>query len=124
MSTKLTYLRLYADAAGESHFAPFEIEVAPRDFAPPAPPFGVSEFTAASRFGLLHVPRRWIGDLHPSPLRMWIIVLSGEMDFEASDGERHSVTPGSAILLEDTVGKGHRSRVTGSGDATLAVVHL
>jgi hypothetical protein len=124
MSNALTYLRLYADETGESHFAPLEVPVSPRNFAPPAPPFSVSELTSASQCGFLHLPRNWIGDLHPSPLRMWIIVLSGEMEFEATDGERQRIMPGSAMLLEDTHGKGHRSRVTGSGEVVLAVVHV
>jgi quercetin dioxygenase-like cupin family protein len=55
---------------------------------------------------------------------MWFIVLSGEMEFEAGDGEQHRVVPGSAVLLEDTVGMGHRSRVLGNSPAVLAVVHV
>ena len=124
MATTLTYPRLYADASGESHFGSLEISVSPRDFAPPAPPFSVSDLTPASRFGLLHLSIGWVGDLHPSPLRMWIIVLSGEMEFEATDGEKHRIIPGSAMLLEDTVGRGHRSRVIGNREVVLAVVHI
>ncbi len=124
MSTILTYLRLYPDEAGVSHFAPLAIEVSPREFAPPAPPFSVSALAPASRYGFLHLPSGWVGELHPSPLRMWFIVLSGEMEFEAGDGEQHRVVPGSAVLLEDTVGMGHRSRVLGNSPAVLAVVHV
>lgn len=124
MPTTLSYLRLYADEAGESHFAPLRIEVTPRNFAPPAPPFSVSELVPASRHGFLHLQNGWIGDLHPSPLRMWIFVLNGQMEFEATDGERHLIAPGSAILLEDTAGKGHRSRVVGSEPAVLSVIHV
>jgi hypothetical protein len=124
VSATLTYLRLYSDAAGESHFAPLAIEVSPRNFAPLAPPFSVSELAPASRCGFLHLPSGWTGDLHPSPLRMWIFLLSGEMEFEAGDGQRQRIVPGSAILLEDTVGKGHRSRVIGDASVALAVVHV
>lgn len=124
MSNTLTYLRLYADEAGESHFAPLAIEASPRNFAPPAPPFSVSELAPASRYGFLHLSNGWIGDFHPSPICMWIFVLSGEMEFEAGDGEKHRLAPGSALLLEDTVGKGHRSRVIGNGEVVLAVVHV
>jgi hypothetical protein len=35
-----------------------------------------------------------------------------------------AILPGSAILLEDTVGKGHRSRVIGNSEVVLAVVHV
>jgi len=124
MSTTLSYVRLYPDSVGDSHFEPVAIETFPHDFAPPAPSFNVSELAPASRYGFLCVPMGWIGDLHPSPLRMWIFLLSGEMEFEASDGQRHHLTPGGAVLLEDTIGKGHRSKVVGSAAAVLAVVHL
>jgi len=66
----------------------------------------------------------WIGELHQSPLRMWIFVLNGQMEFEASDGERHLIAPGNAMLLEDNVGKGHLNRVIGDEAAVLSVIHL
>ena len=55
---------------------------------------------------------------------MWIFVLQGEMHFEASNGDYRKITPGSALLLEDTVGVGHFSRVLSSIPAVLAVVRL
>jgi hypothetical protein len=42
MSATLNYLRLYADEAGVSHFAPLEIEVFQQDFAPPTLPFAAA----------------------------------------------------------------------------------
>jgi hypothetical protein len=124
LPNKLTYLRLSADAAGISHFAPIAIELVARTFAPPAPPFGVSALAPASHHGFLHLPSEWVGDLHPSPIRMWIVVLSGAMEFEAGDGEHHRIVPGGALLLEDTTGDGHRSRVVGQDAAVLTVVHV
>jgi quercetin dioxygenase-like cupin family protein len=55
---------------------------------------------------------------------MWIFVLKGQMEFEATDGERHETVPGSALLLEDTTGKGHLSRVVGNESVVLSVVYL
>ena len=124
MSSALRYMRLYADPAGESHFEPAVVETFTRDFAPPAPAFNVSRFVPALRHGFLLVPAGWIGDLHPSPLRMWIFVLDGEVEFEASDGKRQPARPGDALLLEDTIGRGHRSRVIGDTAAKLAVIEL
>jgi hypothetical protein len=43
---------------------------------------------------------------------------------QASDGTVLQVNPGSAMLLEDTAGKGHRSRVIGDRDALLVAVQL
>jgi uncharacterized cupin superfamily protein len=62
--------------------------------------------------------------MHPTPIRMWIFVLEGQMQYEASDGEARQLSPGSALLLEDTVGRGHFSRVLGPQAATLGVVRL
>ena len=124
MQSSLRFARLYTDEAGESHFGQVEIEVALRQFAPPASPFGVSPLASASQCGFLHLPERWVGEMHPSPIRMWIFVLSGAMEFEAGDGETLEISPGSALLLEDTTGSGHTSRVLGNGSATLAAVRL
>ena len=79
-----------------------------QNFAPPAQPFSVSALSPASQYGFLHLPAGWIGEMH----------------FEASNGEARNIAPGSALLLEDTIGKGHFSRVLGSRAATLAVVRL
>lgn len=124
MSNTLTYFRLYPDQGGVSHFEPIDIEVVSREFAPPAAPFSVSELEPASRHGFLYLPSGWVGELHPSPIRMWIVVLSGEMEFEAGDGAKQRIVPGSVLLLEDTTGMGHCSRVLGAGAAVLSVVHV
>ena len=89
MQSSLRFTRLYTDEAGESHFGQVEIEVVLRQFAPPASPFGVSALASASQCGFLHLPEGWVGEMHPSPIRMWIFVLSGAMEFEAGDGEEH-----------------------------------
>ncbi|QQX87276.1 cupin domain-containing protein [Cupriavidus necator] len=120
----LAFERLYADANGDSHFGPLSVAIAERLFAPPARAFWVSPLDEAARQGFLLVPAGWVGALHPSPLRMWIFVLAGAMEFEASDGERRPLSAGSALLLEDITGKGHVSKVIGTADATLAVVQL
>ena len=124
MASALSFSRLFSDALGESHFASVNVELVTRDFAPPAPSFDVSDFAAATRYGFLRAPSGWVGDLHPSPMRMWVFILSGEIEFETSDGERRRVAAGSAILLEDTTGKGHQSRVIGDAPTLLAVVQV
>ena len=120
----LTFSRLVADEDGGSKFVEVEIPVVMKEFAPPALPFGVSPMSAATQCGFLHLPAGWFGELHPSPIPMWIFVLRGEMQFEATDGGARRIVPGSGLLLEDTTGKGHVSRVLGDEDVTLAVVRL
>ncbi len=122
--TVVRFVRLHADGAGESHMAHEELAIHASAFAPPAPPLGISSMSPAAGWQFLHLPSGWIGDWHPSPKRMWIFSLKGEMDFEASDGTVLRVEHGSAMLLEDTRGKGHRSWVVGDRDALLVAVQL
>ena len=52
------------------------------------------------------------------------ILVSGQMEFEVSDGDRYLGVLGSRVLLEDTTGRGHRSRVIGAEAAVMAAVQL
>lgn len=118
------YTRFYTDETGETHIEDGDIEFASQNFAPPAPPLFLSPFVPAARFGYLRFPPGWEGDWHPTPRRQMLIFLSGEVEGETSDGQRQSFGPGSVVLLEDTIGKGHRSRVVSDGEAIAAVVQL
>ena len=120
----MKFTRIYADEFGESHFEDVEVNFDMVDFAPPAPPLGISQPTPAQRYRYLRGPVGWVGDWHPAPERQLMIYLSGEVEAEASDGEIRRFGPGSVILVEDTVGRGHRSRVLGVSDCLVAVVQL
>lgn len=121
--TKVRYVRLHADPGGESHFSDEEAELRPVNFAPPAPPLNLSSPTAAKQFAFFEVPAGWYGDWHPAPQRQFFILLAGEAEVQVSDGEVRLFRPGSVLLMEDTIGKGHVSRSVG-GPATLVVVPL
>jgi quercetin dioxygenase-like cupin family protein len=114
---------LNPDSNGESHFADVNIELAALDFAPPAPPLNLSPFTPTKQFAFLEMPAGWYGDFHPTPQRQLFVLLRGEVESIASDGEVRRLGPGSILLMEDTTGKGHASRSIG-GDAFGLVVQL
>src|SRR5712692_4358975 len=113
----MTCTRLYSDANGESHFEDIEVELAPTDFAPPAPRLNLSSFTAAKQFAFMSAPVGWSSDWHVSSARNFFFVLSGEWEVTASDGETRKFPPGSVLLVEDTAGKGHTSRVVSESDS-------
>jgi hypothetical protein len=46
------------------------------------------------------------------------------MEYEAGDGSKWRVGPGSYMLTEDTTGQGHRSRVVSQTSALLVAVQL
>ena len=108
MPSELSFSRLVPDPDGGSRFETVKIPVTRQDFAPPAQPFSVSLLTSAEECGFLHLPVGW----------------HGEMEFEASDGGKRYIRAGSGLLLEETTGRGHVSRVLGDKAATLAVVRL
>ena len=120
----MKYTRLYSDDAGESHFEDVHVELRLTDFAPPAPAVYLSAFTPTAQFGFLAAPSGLFGDWHPAPRRQFLLYLSGEIEAVARDGEVRRFGPGSVTLVEDTTGKGHRSRVVSSSEVVLAVVQL
>ena len=115
--------RLYADEMGESHFGTWEWHAAETEFAPPAPPVEVTEPVRAEQALMLRIPAGWYGEPHPAPRRQLMVVVMGSVETTASDGETRLFTPGSAILLEDTTGRGHSSR-TVDGEVLIAVTQL
>jgi quercetin dioxygenase-like cupin family protein len=118
------YCRLYADSDGESHFEDVSVELREVDFASPAPALLLSEFGPAVRAALLGGPKGWQGEWHRSSGRNLFVVISGEWEVEASDGEKRTFSPTGVLLLEDTFGKGHNSRVISSDDSLALLVEL
>jgi hypothetical protein len=104
-------LRIYAGSDGESHFADIDIPLTPIEFFPGVPLLRGSARHRATHVQFVTVPTEireagW----HTPPEPLLVIWLNGETEFEASDGEIRRLGPGSAVLAEDTWGKGHISR--------------
>jgi hypothetical protein len=119
------YVRLFADEQGESHFAEVEVDLEPIDFAPPAPPLHVAALFPAARCGFVCGPVDWAGQIpHPSPQRQLFCTLRGEYEITVSDGTLRRFPAGSVLLLEDTTGKGHATRITSKEDVLLVAVAL
>jgi hypothetical protein len=121
---KTTYMRLFADESGESHFEGTNVELALAEFAATAPPMGVSASMTASESAFIGGPAGWTSDWHVSSARNLFVVLSGEWENEASDGTVRKFSTPAVLLAEDTSGKGHRSRVISQEDSLALVVQL
>ena len=120
----MRYIRLFADAAGESHFENVEIEFTDTDYTSSAPPLGLSSVSPAAQFGFMNAPAGWESDWHPSSARNFFVVVSGEWEVTASDGETRRCGPQSLLLVEDTTGKGHKSRVVSEVDSLALMLTL
>jgi len=118
----MEYIRLFADDAGESHFDDVQIEFAASEYISSAPPLELSSMFAATQFGFMNAPAGWESDWHSSSGRNFFVVIHGEWEVTASDGERRRFGPQSLLLVEDTMGKGHKSRVV--SDSIVAMIEL
>ena len=118
------YTRIYADAEGESHFDDVDVALKPTNYAPPAAPLEVSAAVDAHRFHFVGGASGWEGDWHPSPCRQFVFILKGVFEVRVSDGEQRSLSPGSVVLLADTVGRGHFTRITSEESGLMAMVHV
>lgn len=121
----MTYVRVFADADGISHFADAEVAL------------DEVENPLASASVLVAAPIATTGvqfscfadgtfvDWHPAPQRQFYVILSGELELEVADGERRKLGPGSVVLGDATEGRGVRARWrAGSEGACVAVLPL
>ena len=109
-----TYVRLYADEDGETHFEDVVLASEERTSAAgarsavsvPVPVEGLI-FRRVLDDGDAEAP-------HNAPYPVFIITLSGAAEVTVSDGERRVFGPGSVVLVEDTGGRGHVTRPLGA----------
>ena len=102
--------RVHAAADGDSRFD--EIDVPLR---------------AAGKIGRLSVPLAarsvifrendadYDYDWHCAPQRQLIVLLDGAIEIEVGSGEKRRFSGGDILLVEDTTGRGHRTRSTDGG---------
>ncbi len=121
---QIIYTRLFADEAGDSHFAEVTEPLPQVDFIPPAAQLNLSAFRGARQTAFFGAPAGWVGDWHVSPTRNLFVVLCGSWRVEASDGDVRDFGPRSVLLVEDTTGKGHTSRILGDEDSLALLVQL
>lgn len=120
----MQYERIYADAKGESHFEQIALNLDEADYRPPAPMLFVSHARQAGTLQFIRLPSGWAGDNVCPPQHQFFICLQGELEVHASDGKKRTFGPGDAVLMEDTSGRGHSSRVRGGKDFIAAIVSL
>jgi hypothetical protein len=116
---KLT--RLYCDSAAQPRFEEVEVAFSPAELAPTAPPVDVAAAVPASAHLFARAGAGWFDPSHPAPARQFLVVLSGLLEVEAS-GEARRFSAGDVLLVEDTDGAGHSSRVL--EDCVMAVTRL
>ena len=69
------------------------------------------------------MPEGLYQDWHPASRRQLLVVLSGTLEVETSDGRKHRCGSGDVFLADDVGSRGHRTRTIG-GPARVLFVHL
>lgn len=97
--------RVYADAAGESHFG--ELDVPLKDGGAIG---RLSERRPVRSIIFRENDADYDFDWHCAPQRQYIVLLDGEIEIETGDGEKRRFRGGDILLVEDVTGRGHRTR--------------
>jgi hypothetical protein len=97
--------RVYADAAGDSHFG--ELDIPLKDGGTIG---RLSERQLVNNIIFRETDADYDYDWHCTPQRQYIVLLDGEIELKTSDGEKHRFRGGDILLVEDVSGRGHRTR--------------
>ena len=117
-----SYTRMYEDSDGVSHFGEATLPLELEDYAPPAPPIAVKALQNVESATVIYIPKGMFEDWHPAPRRQWAFILQGAVEVTVGDGESRIFEPGSVVLLEDTKGRGHTTRVLDDEDHVSVMV--
>ncbi|MBD0288157.1 MAG: hypothetical protein ICV79_22430 [Flavisolibacter sp.] len=100
-----TVVRIFSDSKGDSHFEDIVIPLAE------AGSVGMlSESIPVKGIIFREVEPTYDWDFHTAPQRQYIILLDGEIEIETSLGDKRIFKAGEILLVEDTEGKGHKTR--------------
>lgn len=117
-------LRVRASEDGESHLEDVEFPFEESEFLPSAPSMLLTPHEKASGYFIARAPAGLELDWHTAPVRELAVYLTGQGEIEASDGAIRPLEPGTILLVEDTTGKGHKTRVTGTEEMLVVIVTL
>jgi hypothetical protein len=108
----MAYVKIEQDGAGGSRSVDVDVAVDARPFAAGVPPLLVSSPLDAAEAVFVEFPSDVRDtDPHPTPRRQLGIVLGGVAETTTTDGAVRRFSAGSVVLLEDTEGAGHVTRV-------------
>jgi hypothetical protein len=116
--------KLATSRDGESYFEDIELEMHTATVAEGVPPMRVSSPVPVTAAFFVEPPAGATAyKVHVTPRRQFVLVISGRVAVETTDGERREFAPGDVVLAEDTTGRGHLT-VPLTADVRLMMVPL
>jgi hypothetical protein len=101
----MKYTRIYSDNNGESCFEDVELQlISQGDIGALSSAFEVKEMYFREN------PPDYNYDFHQAPRRQFIVLLDGEIEITTSKNESRRFKAGDILLVEDTSGKGHKTK--------------
>src|SRR4051794_30338795 len=97
--------RVYSDSNGDTHFENIEIPLSEAGNVGK-----LSDVLPATGVIFREVEPSYDWNFHPAPQKQYIILLDGKIEIETSLGEKRTFKAGEVLLVEDTTGKGHKTR--------------
>src|SRR5262245_22093485 len=109
----LTFTRLYTGPDGQTHAEQLDLKLTPRVAAELQEQSDMFNVMGA-RF--VRAAPGYVEDWHHPAQRQFLITISGRGEIEIAGGQKVPLAPGQILLVEDTTGKGHRTRTLGKED--------
>ncbi len=101
-------VRIYSDTEGVTHFEDGRVELRS------AGEIGrLSDVIGPAKIIFRSTGADYDYDWHPTPARQFVVVVTGAIEIQVGDGETRVVGAGTTLFLEDTEGRGHRTRNVG-----------
>lgn len=111
--------RIFSDDDGESHFEDVEIPLVDQG------EIGfLSDDIAVKKLQFRTVSADYNYDFHHAPQKQYIVLLDGGVEIETSLGEIRQFETGEILLVEDTSGKGHKTKNLEKKQRTSLFIHL
>lgn len=112
----LPFVHLYTDAKGNTHFRDEQLTFKATMSGGTEQALASYELPHAQGATLLSLKRGATEDWHRAPRRMYLIPVQGTSEVTVGDGEVRRFGPGTILLMDDTTGKGHITKVVGDTD--------
>ena len=111
--------RLYTDTTGTSHFESYNLTMDEQT----GMGFISNEEKDVSTFYFQNTLPHQEWEFRSVTKKIYILIISGEIELEVSDGEKRGFKGGDVVLLDDHTGKGHKAK-TFDSTVCIAAVHM
>jgi quercetin dioxygenase-like cupin family protein len=119
---RLTYSCVYTGDDGETRFKDVAVSMTPQVYVAGIPLVDVAKPEPVTALTFSRLEPGYSSDWHPAPRRQFAFIAAGTAELTVTDGETRAFGPGSVLLVQDTIGKGHQTRAVGPGECVFITV--